>query len=198
MTVIYSNFHDSDTYLLRGIWEGLDARVIEIRLDDRYSEESRRIDDPTITYDSSRKEREEINRAIESEEDTLIVCGHGTEDGCLSPHFDYTLSSSNKDMIRAKRFIGIWCNALTFANKNNVSGFFSSMFITNTLEADYMGMGNVGKERIKESEMKFVNTLNSLLRNNIPMDKWKEAFSSIIDTSNEVEVFNFTSLGYMK
>ena len=198
MTVIYSNFHDSDTYLLRGIWEGLDSRVIELRLDDRYSEERGRLDDPTIPYDSSRKEIEEINRAIESEEDTLIVCGHGTEDGCLSPHFDYTLSSSNKDMIRAKRFIGIWCNALTFAKKNNVSGFFSSMFITNTVEADYMGMGNVGKERIKESEMKFVNTLNSLLRNNIPIDKWKEAFNCIVDATNEVEVFNFTSLGYME
>ena len=198
MTVIYSNFHDSDTYLLRGIWEGLDARVIELRLDDRYSEERGHLDDPTIPYDSSRKEIEEINRAIESEEDTLIVCGHGTEDGCLSPHFDYTLSSSNKDMIRAKRFIGIWCNASTFAKKNNVPGFFSSMFISNTDEAGYMGIDNVDEERIKESERKFVNTLNSLLRNNIPMEKWKEAFTCIVEATNEVEVFNFTSLGYME
>ena len=190
MTVIYSNFHDSDTYLLRGIWEGLEAKVIEISLDDSGSFNNSRF--------SFESKQEEITRAIEREEDTLIVCGHGTEDGCLSPHFDYTLSSSNKDMIRAKRFIGIWCNALTFAKKNNVSGFFSSMFITNTVEADYMGMGNVGKERIKESEMKFVNTLNSLLRNNIPMDKWKEAFNCIVDATNEVEVFNFTSLGYME
>ena len=190
MTVIYSNFHDSDTYLLRGIWEGLEAKVIEISLDDSGSFNNSRF--------SFESKQEEITRAIEREEDTLIVCGHGTEDGCLSPYFDYTLSSSNKDMIRAKRFIGIWCNALTFAKKNNVSGFFSSMFITNTLEADYMGMGNVGKERIKESEMKFVNTLNSLLRNNIPMDKWKEAFTSIIDTTNEVEVFNFSSLIYIE
>ena len=198
MTVIYSNFHDSDTYLLRGIWEGLDARVIEIRLDDRYSEESRRIDDPTITYDSSRKEREEINRAIESEEDTLIVCGHGAEEGCFSPTFNYTLSSSNKDKLKAKRFIGIWCNASTFAKKNNVPGFFSSMFISNIDEAGYMGIDNVDEERIKESEIKFVNTLNSLLRNNLPMEKWKEAFISIIDTTNEVEVFNFSSLLYIE
>ena len=190
MTVIYSNFHDSDTYLLRGIWEGLEAKVIEISLDDSGSFNNSRF--------SFESKQEEITRAIEREEDTLIVCGHGTEDGCLSPHFDYTLSSSNKDMIRAKRFIGIWCNALTFAKKNNVSGFFSSMFITNTVEADYMGMGNVGKERIKESEMKFVNTLNSLLRNNLPMKKWKEAFTSIIDTTNEVEVFNFSSLIYIE
>ena len=198
MTVIYSNFHDSDTYLLRGIWEGLDARVIELRLDERYSEERGRLDDPTIPYDSSREEIEEINRAIESEEDSLIVCGHGTEDGCLSPHFDYTLSSSNKDKIKAKRFIGIWCNASTFAKKNNVPGFFSSMFISNTDEADFMGIEGVEEERIKESERKFVNTLNSLLRNNIPMGKWKEAFISIIDTTNEVEVFNFSSLIYIE
>ena len=72
------------------------------------------------------------------------------------------------------------------------------MFITNTVEADYMWMGNVGKERIKESEMKFFNTLNSLLRNNLPMKKWKEAFTSIIDTTNEVEVFNFSSLIYIE
>ena len=190
MTVIYSNFHDSDTYLLRGIWEGLEAKVIEISLDDSGSFNNSRF--------SFESKQEEITRAIEREEDTLIVCGHGTEDGCLSPHFDYTLSSSNKDKIKAKRFIGIWCNASTFAKKNNVPGFFSSMFISNTDEAGYMGIDNEDEERIKKSERKFVNTLNSLLRNNIPMGKWKEAFISIIDTTNEVEVFNFSSLEYIE
>ena len=75
MTVIYSNFHDSDTYLLRGIWEGLEAKVIEISLDDSGS-----FNNSLFSLESK---KEEINRAIEREEDTLIVCGHGTEDGCL-------------------------------------------------------------------------------------------------------------------
>ena len=190
MTVIYSNFHDSDTYLLRGIWEGLEAKVIEISLDDSGS-----FNNSLFAFESK---KEEINRAIEREEDTLIVCGHGSEEGCFSPTFNYTLSSSNKDKIKSKRFIGIWCNASTFAKKNNVPGFFSSMFISNTDEAGYMGIDNVDEERIKESERKFVNTLNSLLRNNLPMEKWKEAFISIIDTTNEVEVFNFSSLIYIE
>ena len=190
MTVIYSNFHDSDTYLLRGIWEGLEAKVIEISLDDSGS-----FNNSLFSFESK---KEEINRAIEREEDTLIVCGHGSEEGCFSPTLNYTLSSSNKDKIKAKRFIGIWCNASTFAKKNNVPGFFSSMFISNTDEAGYMGIDNVDEERIKESERKFVNTLNSLLRNNLPMEKWKEAFTSIIDTTNEVEVFNFSSLIYIE
>ena len=141
---------------------------------------------------------EEVDEAIESEEDTLIVCGHGSEEGCFSPHFDYTVSSLNKDKIKAKRFIGIWCNASTFAKKNNILGFFSSMFISNTDEADFMGIEDVEEERIKESERKFVKTLNSLLRNNVPMEKWKEFFNSIMDTTNKVEVFNFTSLEYFE
>ena len=89
-------------------------------------------------------------------------------------------------------------NAETFAKKNNIPGFFSSMFISNTDEADFMGIEDVEEERIKESERKFVKTLNSLLRNNVPMEKWKEVFTSIIDTTNEVEVFNFTSLEYFE
>ena len=72
------------------------------------------------------------------------------------------------------------------------------MFISNTDEADFMGIEDVEEERIKESERKFVKTLNSLLRNNVPMEKWKEVFTSIIDTTNEVEVFNFTSLEYFE
>ena len=34
MTVIYSNFGDQDTELLKGIWEGLEADIIEIKDDD--------------------------------------------------------------------------------------------------------------------------------------------------------------------
>ena len=72
------------------------------------------------------------------------------------------------------------------------------MFISNTDEADFMGIEDVEEERIKESERKFVKTLNSRLRNNVPMEKWKEVFTSIIDTTNEVEAFNFTSLEYFE
>ena len=34
MTVIYSNFGDQDTELLKGIWEDLEADIIEIKDDD--------------------------------------------------------------------------------------------------------------------------------------------------------------------
>ena len=56
MTVIYSNFHDSDTYLLRGIWEGLEAKVIEISLDDSGS-----FNNSLFSFESK---QEEITRAI--------------------------------------------------------------------------------------------------------------------------------------
>ena len=196
MTVIFSNFLDHDTTLLKGIWEGLEAKVIE--LTPTFPLSQGRIEEYVISFDSYSSDQEIIDIAIESEEDTLIVCGHGSPEGCFSPHFDYTLSKENKDKIRAKRVIGIWCNASSFARKNNVAGFFSSMFISNQDEEEYMGIEGVEEERIRESERKFVRILNSLLKNNTPMEEWTSIFKSNIDENNEVEVFNYTSLEYLE
>ncbi|MGN1164496.1 MAG: hypothetical protein ACI4S4_06825, partial [Candidatus Ornithospirochaeta sp.] len=144
MTVIYSNFLDNDTEILRGIWKDLGAKVLE------------------ISPDPSSPSKADIDRAIGEEEDTLIVCGHGCPDGCFSPHFDYTLSQENKEKIKAKRVIGIWCHASSFARRYSLSGFFSSMFISNEWEAECMGIHGVGEDNIRKSEEKFVNILNSL------------------------------------
>ena len=72
MTVIYSNFGDQDTELLKGIWEGLEADIIEIKDDD-------------VTVNLQNKDDEEffpsalvseaVEAALDREEDTLIVCG---------------------------------------------------------------------------------------------------------------------------
>ena len=85
MTVIYSNFGDQDTDLLKGIWEGLEADIIEIKDDD-------------VTVNLQNKDDEEffpsalvpeaVEAALDREEDTLIVCGHGTWDGCYAPSYD--------------------------------------------------------------------------------------------------------------
>ena len=159
MTVIYSNFGDQDTELLKGIWEGLEA-------------------------------------ALEREEDTLIVCGHGTWDGCYAPIWGYTLSYKNRDRIKAKRVIGIWCNAATFAEEYKVPGFFSSMFISNQAEARYMGIFGEDDDSIQESERKFTLILNALLKGNIPMEEWCSVFKASIDRNNEVEDYNFSMLKY--
>ena len=67
MTVIYSNFSDSDTYLLRGIWEGLDAKIIELILDERYLNRSESYEWFQLSIDFSKEENKEVDEAIESE-----------------------------------------------------------------------------------------------------------------------------------
>ena len=192
MTVLYSNFNDQDTILLKGIWEGLDAKVIEITLPSQSSQNNYIFEDLFLSVG-----QEEIDKAIEMEEDTLIICGHGSPEGCFSPHFDYTLSSSNKDKIKAKRVIGIWCHASSFAKENKVPGFFTSMFISNIDEAECMGIYSTDDEKIRESEKKFVTILNSLLKKDVPLKDWPLIFKSAVDKNNEVENYNFSSVEYI-
>ena len=74
MTVIHSNFGDPDTELLRGIWEGLDADIIEITEDDVNVNLQNKDDEE---FFPAMINSEAVEAALEREEDTLIVCGHG-------------------------------------------------------------------------------------------------------------------------
>lgn len=193
MTVIHSNFGDPDTELLRGIWEGLDADIVEITEDDVNVNLQNKDDEelfPAMIYS------EAVEAALEREEDTLIVCGHGGAEGCYEPLCGYTLSGKNRDRIRAKRVIGIWCNAASFAKRYEVPGFFSSMFISNESESRYMGIFGVDDEHIQESERKFTHILNTLIRDDVPMEEWCRIFNDAIDPENEVEDYNFSMLKY--
>ena len=76
-------------------------------------------------------------------------------------------------------------------------GFFSSMFISNESESRYMGIFGVDEERIQESERKFTHILNTLLRDDVPMEEWCRTFNNSIDYNNEVEAYNFSMLKYL-
>ena len=75
-------------------------------------------------------------------------------------------------------------------------GFFSSMFISNESESRYMGIFGVDDERIQESERKFTHILNTLIRDDVPMEEWCRIFNDAIDPENEVEDYNFSMLKY--
>ena len=86
MTVIYSNFGDMDTQLLQLIWEGLNPdRIIE------------------ITHDTEDYE-DIVDEALMIENDTLIMCGHGTTQGLLHPNLNsgqYIIHENNVHLIHA-------------------------------------------------------------------------------------------------
>lgn len=183
MTVIYSDFGDVDTSVLKNIWKDLDAKVIRISRDSL-------IDD----YD--------INDAIASEKDTLIVVGHGSDRGCWSPYGGYTISPFNLDLIKAKKFIGIWCHASDFARRYHAKGFFSGMFISNTSEAIYTlpySKNQVySNKQITESEVKFCNILNDFLKKETPLKDWKYIIGRYTDNTFEVEKYNYSHVEYFE
>ena len=66
-TVIFSNMGDTDTLVLKHIWEGLpNVKVIEVN-------------------NHNGPWAKKVDSAILAEKDTLILCGHGYPSGLLSP-----------------------------------------------------------------------------------------------------------------
>lgn len=179
MTVIYSDFGDPDTRVLQQIWEGLDAKILKYERNHIFSES-------------------EIREAISNEEDTLIIAGHGDGFGCWDPHGGYTLNYNLLPFIKAKNVIGIWCHASAFAERYNVGGFFSGMFISNVSEAHYTlpSVRNVSAQQITASEVKFCKILNDLLKNNIPLKEWKAKIDLQTDKTFAVENYNYSNTKY--
>lgn len=179
MTVIYANHGDVDTLLLTRIWRGIEGvHVVEIT-------------PSTENYD------ELIADAIANEEDTLVICGHGTPAGLLHPileRFEYLIHSFNYQDIRARNVIGIWCHASEFAELHHVNGFFTGMFISNINEANRYGIFNVDEATIHESEALFLDRVNRLLRENVPLVEWNSRLRTQLNEShgvNDVDRYNY-------
>lgn len=181
MTVVYSDFKDTDTGVLRRMWQGLDNITL-------------------IT--NGPKER--IGKALREEKDTLLLCGHGTSGGLWMPEegnkdlsfpFRYAISKDDVPLIKAKYIIGIWCYASLFAEKCCLRGFYSSMFISSEYEAAVMGIEGMTAEEITRSEILFCNRINKLLREGVPLFLWTEILQKE-ESRNEVERFNYSGLRY--
>ena len=184
MTVIHSDYGDSDTKVLRAMWEGLgNVRVI------------------TITDLAQGNTRADIRKALESEEDTLILTGHGSPSGLLARDtssflsISYAFTKDDIPFVKAKNIIGVWCYASDFSKNNSLRGFYSSMFISSAIEAGLMGIHGVSEDEIKSSEILFCRRVNALLGDNVPLNEWTEKLRAF-HLTNSVEEFNYSKLYY--
>lgn len=193
MTVIFCDCNDVDTRNLKAIWRDLDAKVIELSSKTNVSQE-------------------EIDNALAEEKDTIIICGHGSDDGCFNPEKinpgeiksiqqlmnidNFAISSRNAHLLKGKKVIGIWCFAAEFARKHNLEGFYSSMFISNKMEAKLFNVAVRSEDEINNSEIKFCNILNTLLKNETPLNQWKETITNNIQADSKVESFNYKGVQY--
>jgi len=182
MTVIYSNYLDDDCRILQEIWKGFDnVNIIEIT-------------------PSSENYEDLIDEAIAKETDTLICCGHGTSDGLLFPDMlagEYLIHENNVHLIKAKRVIFSWCYAAEFAIKfPELHCFATSMFISNEKEAVYNSIFGYDQEQINSNSIRFMQEINSLLKEHVPLDEWIIRLGAHMDIENAVDVFNRQCLLY--
>ena len=178
MTVIYCNCGDKDTSLLREIWNGVDgAKVVEVNAKNEKDVASR------------------IDQIVSEENDMLILCGHGTSFGLLSPTFSSNIFNKNTlDKVKAKNVVGIWCHASEFAKLNNAKGFYSSMFISNIYEAYANNCFNTKSDEINKATTRFCKRVNKLIKENVPIEVWGCILKAQCDCANEVELFNYKGL----
>ena len=178
MTVIYCNFGDKDTALLKNIWKGLkDVKVIE------------------LTGDDVVKEKDIVQNAIKNEENMLLLCGHGSPFGLFSPSFEtFAFTPADLKLVKAKNVIGIWCHASRFAEMYHAKGFFSSMFISNLSEAKFNNCYNTTAGKINKATTRFCNRVNKLIKENVPISQWEHILKAQCDYDDEVEAFNYNGL----
>ena len=90
----------------------------------------------------------------------LILCGHGSSSGLLSagqfPEGPYIIEASMVSVLTHKTTaLFIWCYANSFVRKHNLSGFFTGLFLSETIECLSVGMEDFTEEDINESNYGF-------------------------------------------
>lgn len=184
MTIIYANWGDDDTKTLPLMWKGIipQPKVIE------------------LTFESSDWE-DEVDNAIANEDDTLILCGHGTTNGLLFPCYDfgiYAVHENNVHLIHAKNVICYFCHASTFCMNNNVKGFSTSMFVTNINEAKTYNIKGLTQEDINLNTNEFIIEVNHLLIDKAPLNQWVMMLGAKMDIESELDKFNRQGLCYFE
>lgn len=126
--------------------------------------------------------RAQCKKAIINEKERIVFIGHGTEGGLLNQRLDgFMVGSDMVQFLRGKDIIGIWCYAGNFAQRYDLTGFFTSMFISNRQELveNITSCDGCEEDIIRENEL-FSTRINELLRAQIPTSEWQQILQSYI------------------
>ena len=177
MTIIWGDWYDSDTKMLKLLWEGIpNVNIVHL----------------TKKWNSVMEKA--VDLAISNEKDTLLICGHGTEYGLLVPQSltEYAVHRMNVGLIQAERVVGIMCYGAEFAKSVGLHGLFSSMFISNVNEAVDNSIFTT-RETIHETNAVILGIINEYLANRITLDECLQKLQC--ETSaNAVAEFNASGM----
>jgi hypothetical protein len=114
----------------------------------------------------------------------------------MSHRFGTVIERKDADKIHAKRVIAVWCHASDYAVATHLYGFWSSMFISNSMEARYCGFPGVPNEIIMAETKKFCRDLNVLIKNDVPQSEWVEKIIEVGNMNYKTTEYNYKGLRY--
>lgn len=155
------------------------------------------LENVTLLYNPT---KERVIDELQHNEDPLIMClGHGTSNGLFSTSwFDYIVDDKMAKLLRNRKMIGIWCYASQFGERNNLHGFFTSMFVSNIGEATMFGFpDNTNEDILNEIDL-YCEKINTYLKANIPMDQWVDMLQESGHMEKDFVAYNYEGLRYFE
>ena len=119
----------------------------------------------------------------------------GADLAAIARNPPYLVDVTNAPSIRARRVVGVWCYAASFAESAGLRGFFTGMFVSNPMEAAIVGCpGRDSAATITEQEVLFCRRVNELLRADVPLEDWIPRLNAQADRSIGVVRYNYDRL----
>jgi hypothetical protein len=153
--------------------------------------------DVTLLYNPTRLELED---ALEKNPTAdLITIGHGNAHGLFSRDWSgYVIDGANADLLRGReRVVCVWCWAADFARRNQLRGFFTSMFISNPEEAIMYGKDRRPVEVFDQQNLWLCDEVKSMWNGKTPMNEWVERLRSRCDNSLDFVRYNYEGVTYL-
>lgn len=154
------------------------------------------VKDCTLLYNPTR--REVVELLSERPGETLLCFGHGTSRGLFDVELTYYIIDwTMTPLLRDREVIGLWCFASSFAKTNGLTGFFTHMFISNSLECSQYGCGDYSDEVIFEQNRKFADKINFFLNNDVPAVEWIDMLMESGELQLPFVEYNYKNLSYL-
>lgn len=144
--------------------------------------------------------REEVIDMLEKHPHETTLCfGHGNIYGLFNKDFSgFLIDNSMVHLLKDREVIGIWCYAKVFAFYNNLKGFFTDMFISNNNEAEFYCCKGNDEDVIMEQNKLFADNINTLIKDNTPIELWVNILNESADKTINFVDFNYSRLVYYK
>ena len=153
-------------------------------------------EDAIILHNPSRAEVDAI--LTERPTETLLCFGHGSPRGLFSHDFSGMLiDAESVPLLVNREMIGIWCYASNFGVAHNLRGFFTYMFISNQQECAFNRCGWYDNSIIFAENRLFAERINTLIRENTPLEQWVEILYESRNADLPFVEFNYGNLSYL-